>query len=277
MSGLDHLPDTKAHLVKCGYVPTDCRLCRSSFLIKDIPDHVKTSCPNRPIECRYCFESFAYVKLDQHLSDCKMFPTKCDKCDTKMLKYELDPHVAACPNVSIGCSLGCPHSFKLPRKDMRTHTYQRSKIKAHLKFAMQRIEELENKLYQLEASKKEHKGLYAQLSLLKMEELKTVEVYDVTDAFGHWYPAEIKITDQQINVSYIGWSNRFNETIEAKNVYGRVAPVQSRFNPKDNWPMIVSAAGFNSKFLIAMKDTTTVRRRWTCCGSEDPFAAPCGN
>ena len=93
------------------------------FLRKDLEQHLKNECPNRPDECQHCGEKGTYAEIQEHDKTCEEKKIPCPNC--KELKPRKDQHEhinRECPLAVVPCkfqSVGCEK--KLVRKEMATH------------------------------------------------------------------------------------------------------------------------------------------------------------
>ena len=153
-------PEEGDRLIGCQLVAIQCAFCLDDIRRKDIEEHEKDMCPERPYSCEYCeeYESTHKDVTANHWPVCPSRPVPCpNECGISPKLEFLDVHIAnECPLQVIDCAFkyaGCKE--RLPRKDMLDHvtqslalhmSLQATSHQQELKKLTSRISELETQL-----------------------------------------------------------------------------------------------------------------------------------
>lgn len=150
--GTVHMLDD--HTAKCQFALIPClKKCRDSnkkvtqVLRKDMSEHLKNNCPNRPHKCPHCRMKGTYAGIIRHDTICLQKPLKCSNssCPTTVERRYLKRHLEdECDFTTLPCKyqrIGC--DVHMQRKDLGMHEREDS---LHLHHALEAVVKLEKKL-----------------------------------------------------------------------------------------------------------------------------------
>ena len=110
----------------CEYTEIKCELCSEEIQRKNILNHKKDECANRPFTCKYCGYSKTWIEVtSKHSKKCVNYPLQCpNKCGIGTIERKnLNTHIKVlCPLQVEPCAFefaGC--SVQVPRKDSAEH------------------------------------------------------------------------------------------------------------------------------------------------------------
>ena len=120
------LKDVTNHLkTTCLFAQENCTYCEMPIQRRHLKIH-EQSCPKRPYTCPYCELEATYEEIhEQHYHTCPKFPVQCpNKCERLNIERRLvQEHMeTSCPLQVVPCKharQGCP--VKVPRKEMASH------------------------------------------------------------------------------------------------------------------------------------------------------------
>lgn len=149
----EHMATCKFSLLPC---PRQCSVTQR-FMRQDLEEHVERNCPNRDFKCKYCGKTGAYSYITQlHSEECKTGLVSCPNsgCVGMIQRRYMDEHVSTeCDHTVIPCKYrrqGC--GMELKRMDMSKHE---GDMRTHFHMAMVFIEELEDRVSELENERQE--------------------------------------------------------------------------------------------------------------------------
>ena len=121
------LRELDTHLdTDCQYIDVDCpNSCGEQPKRRNLPDHLRNSCPKRGFSCPYCQYKATYERVaNKHWPQCKKYPLPCpNDCGVGTVERgRLEHHQSECPLQVVECEFshsGCTE--KIRRKDTARH------------------------------------------------------------------------------------------------------------------------------------------------------------
>ena len=121
------LRELDAHLdTDCQYVDVECpNACGERPKRRNLPDHLRNSCPKRKFSCPYCQFKATYERVaNEHWPQCEKYPVPCpNDCGVGTVERGwLEHHRSECPLQVVECEFshsGCTE--KTRRKDTARH------------------------------------------------------------------------------------------------------------------------------------------------------------
>ena len=145
----------ETHNETCGYVDVLCKTeCGEMVMKKDMESHMKKTCMNRKVECVYCKITVTFKFLNDHHTQCEMFPVACEYCKEQVVRKEMNEHVSKdgiCPNSPLECEFseaGC--QFIGNRNEMTIHV--QNDVTSHLSLLMKQQSNTKSSLSATESS-----------------------------------------------------------------------------------------------------------------------------
>ena len=119
----EHVAMCKFSLVPCTKQCKDASNAVQHFMRKDLEEHLKKDCPNRPHQCQHCGEKATHAEIQVHDQTCPKKKVPCPNCKEPIPREDIDAHInTECPLTEIPCkfaSIGC--EVKKTRKEMPSH------------------------------------------------------------------------------------------------------------------------------------------------------------
>lgn len=168
------LADLKYHLNSdsdraCHYLLMSCPLkCGNLHELKDIREHVTLECTHRKVHCEHCGLGNVFYLLEEHYTECNMFPVPCPSaCGKFVRRNDLEDHERKeCVNRSAAClfhSVGC--EAVVAHKDYEAHVQEckeKYMVKAHEKLLLETLS-LKDELSKM---KEENQFLHSEIASL---------------------------------------------------------------------------------------------------------------
>merc|ERR1711871_864143 len=108
--------DMKQHVMfDCMKRRASCPLKCPSFIVAEhLPNHLKDTCPNRPLPCKWCKENFMAKDIKYHERHCDSKLILClNGCGEEILEKMQASHTENCTHKQITCPNNCGRSTKL--------------------------------------------------------------------------------------------------------------------------------------------------------------------
>ena len=196
------------HLEDCLYFPEPCPLgCVTlegerkgevvSIERRNIPEHVRDSCPLREVVCEFCGGKVKESELNPHLENCEGFPVPCPngcskegeeemkEVKRKDIPVHLDNH---CPLQKVQCAYW-DHGCREEMERRHTDTHEREFLHIHFKFSMTEMKQKQNESTQ----RLQHELDFAN-EKIAVQELKFTQLNAVITKSD----ASIRILEEQI-------------------------------------------------------------------------------
>ena len=133
-----NLGDAREHTSTCISKEVKCpKGCNNQVQQKDLPYHLRRSCPLRDYNCPHCQLLGSYESITtSHLTFCGDFPLNCPGCRDRILRKNIAAHLQqSCPMESVECKykmLGCSELVRRDKYAVHVADY-----KSHLAMAVE--------------------------------------------------------------------------------------------------------------------------------------------
>ncbi len=138
------LRNMEAHQEMCPFGLQSCpNQCGEMVQRRSVGDHLRTTCPKRPINCDFCDAPISFDHKQVHLDTCPKVTISCDYCKESMLREKMMTHLKnICPKMVILCrfhAIGCTE--RLERELMPGHL--KSTMEQHMELMASQLEQIQ--------------------------------------------------------------------------------------------------------------------------------------